>query len=55
MVCEETIRSLYDSICVVRDCIQDDRIVIGGGSIEVALYVETMKFVEELQTARLDQ
>lgn len=37
MILGEAERSLHDAICVVRTLIRDNRIVYGGGSIELAL------------------
>jgi len=37
MILEEAERSLHDAICVVRTLIRDNRIVYGGGSVELAL------------------
>ncbi len=44
MACEETITSLHDALCVVRNCLLDNRIVIGGGATEVDLYTSCMQF-----------
>jgi T-complex protein 1 subunit epsilon len=41
--CEDTIRSLYDSVCNVRNSILDNKLVVGGGSIECELYTKMMK------------
>lgn len=37
MILEEAERSLHDAICVVRTLIRDNRIVYGGGSVELAM------------------
>jgi chaperonin GroEL (HSP60 family) len=47
MACEETITSLIDSMWVVRDCLLDNRLVIGGGATEVELYRSTMQFASQ--------
>jgi chaperonin GroEL (HSP60 family) len=47
MACEETITSLYDSLWVVRDCLIDNRIVVGGGATEVELHRNCMKYAME--------
>ena len=37
MILEEAERSLHDAICIVRTLIRDNRIVYGGGSVELAM------------------
>ena len=37
MILDEAERSLHDAICVVRTLIRDNRIVYGGGSVELAM------------------
>ena len=39
MIVNEVIRSVHDSLCVVRNLIKDNKIVYGGGSTEVACYL----------------
>lgn len=36
MIVDESIRSLHDSLCVVRNLIKDNRVVYGGGAVETA-------------------
>eukprot|EP01050_Picozoa_sp_SAG11_P018251 SAG11_NODE_2728_length_3039_cov_2.015306_1_plen_485_part_00 len=36
MMVQESIRSIHDALCVVRNLIRDNRIVYGGGSAEIA-------------------
>jgi len=36
MIVEEAKRSLHDALCVVRNLIKTNRIVYGGGSVELA-------------------
>ncbi|GFY54743.1 t-complex protein 1 subunit epsilon [Trichonephila inaurata madagascariensis] len=36
MVVEEAKRSLHDALCVVRNLVKDNRVVYGGGSVEMA-------------------
>lgn len=36
MIIEEAKRSIHDALCVVRNLIRDNRVVYGGGSIEIA-------------------
>ncbi|XP_054721128.1 T-complex protein 1 subunit epsilon-like [Uloborus diversus] len=36
MVVEESKRSIHDALCVVRNLIKDNRVVYGGGAVEIA-------------------
>ncbi|GIY42853.1 t-complex protein 1 subunit epsilon [Caerostris extrusa] len=36
LVVEEAKRSLHDALCVVRNLVKDNRVVYGGGSVEMA-------------------
>lgn len=36
MIIDETKRSLHDALCIVRNLIRDNKIIYGGGSIEIA-------------------
>lgn len=40
MICEEAKRSLHDALCVVRNLIRCNKIVYGGGSVELACALE---------------
>lgn len=33
---DEAKRSLHDALCVVRNLVKDNRVVYGGGSVEMA-------------------
>lgn len=44
MIVDESIRSLHDSLCVVRNLIKDNRVVYGGGSVEASC---SLKMTEE--------
>jgi T-complex protein 1 subunit epsilon len=46
MVIDETIRSLHDAMCVVRNLIRSNRIVYGGGSAEISC---SLKVAEEAE------
>lgn len=35
-VVEEAKRSIHDALCVVRNLVKDNRIVYGGGAVEIA-------------------
>eukprot|EP01080_Neovahlkampfia_damariscottae_P011747 gene11747-5085_t len=52
--CEDTIRSLYDGICNVRNSILDSKMVIGAGAIESELYTQMMQKDEEIQVEYLE-
>lgn len=45
MACNEAITALNDCICVVRNCIIDDRILVGGGSVEIELHRKILEKV----------
>lgn len=53
MIVDEVKRSLHDAMCVVRNLIQNDRIVYGGGaseiscSLAVGAYADTMVGVDQ--------
>lgn len=36
MIVDESVRSLHDSLCVVRNLIRDNRVVYGGGAAEIS-------------------
>lgn len=36
MIIEEAKRSIHDALCVVRNLVQDSRIVYGGGAAEIS-------------------
>jgi len=40
MICDEAKRSLHDALCVVRNLIKCNKIVYGGGSVELACALE---------------
>lgn len=42
--CEDTIRSLYDALCNVRNAILDGSIIIGGGATEIELYLKLIEY-----------
>lgn len=43
MIVDESIRSLHDSICVVRNLIKNNKIVYGGGSVETSCSLKIMQ------------
>lgn len=47
LMCEDTIRSLYDAICNVRNTIVDSGVVAGGGAIEIELYTKLQQWISK--------
>lgn len=43
MIVDESIRSLHDSLCVVRNLIKDNKIVYGGGAVETSCSLKIME------------
>lgn len=35
-IIEEAKRSIHDALCVVRNLVRDNRVVYGGGAVEIA-------------------
>jgi T-complex protein 1 subunit epsilon len=50
-VVEEAKRSIHDGLCVARNMIVDNRIVPGGGAIELSCSIEVAKEAEKIGTA----
>lgn len=50
MIIEEAKRSLHDALCVVRNLIQDDRVVYGGGAAEIACAIATSKQADQISS-----
>lgn len=48
MMIEEAKRSIHDALCVVRNLIRDNRIVYGGGAIEIACSVVASEVADEM-------
>lgn len=48
MIIEEAKRSIHDALCVVRNLIRDNRIVYGGGSIEIACSVLASETADQI-------
>ena len=44
----ETERSIHDALCVVRDLIQDPRLVAGGGASELEMAISLKKFAQTI-------
>ena len=54
MVVDETNRSLHDALCVVRNLIKDNRVVVGGGATEINLAVHLRKEADNVVHLNLD-
>ena len=46
MLVEEAKRSLHDAMCVVRNLIQDNRVVYGGGAAEIACALAVSQYAD---------
>ncbi|MCQ2978101.1 MAG: hypothetical protein MJ232_08820 [archaeon] len=38
-VIDELHRSIHDALCVVRNLVKDNRIIVGGGASEIAMSI----------------
>lgn len=50
MVVEEAKRSIHDALCVTRNLIRDNRVVYGGGSVEIACSLAVHQAAEQVST-----
>jgi len=50
MMISEAKRSLHDAICVTRNFVRDNRIVYGGGAVEIACSLAISKAAESIST-----
>ncbi|PVZ99676.1 hypothetical protein BB558_004319 [Smittium angustum] len=50
MIVDEAKRSLHDAMCVVRNLIRDNRVVYGGGAVEIACSVAVSEKADEVST-----
>lgn len=50
MIIEEAKRSLHDALCVVRNLVQDNRVVYGGGAAEIACAIATSKEADKISS-----
>lgn len=50
MIIEEAKRSLHDALCVVRNLVQDNRVVYGGGAAEIACSIATSKQADKISS-----
>ncbi|XP_054275841.1 T-complex protein 1 subunit epsilon [Macrosteles quadrilineatus] len=50
MIIEEAKRSLHDALCVVRNLVQDNRVVYGGGAAEISCAIATSKEADKISS-----
>ncbi|KAK2952450.1 putative T-complex protein 1 subunit epsilon [Blattamonas nauphoetae] len=50
MIIEEAKRSIHDAVCVVRNLIKDNRIVYGGGAVELASSIHINELADTIAT-----
>eukprot|EP01125_Pyxidicula_operculata_P000224 TRINITY_DN10318_c0_g1_i1.p1 TRINITY_DN10318_c0_g1~~TRINITY_DN10318_c0_g1_i1.p1 ORF type:complete len:552 (-),score=169.42 TRINITY_DN10318_c0_g1_i1:202-1857(-) len=50
MIIEETKRSLHDAMCVTRNLIRDNRILYGGGSVEISCSLAVSKAADSISS-----
>jgi len=49
-IIEEAKRSLHDALCVVRNLVQDNRIVYGGGAAEVSCAIAVSQEADKVRS-----
>lgn len=50
MIVEEAKRSIHDALCVVRNLIRCNKIVYGGGSVELACAISLHSIADSIST-----
>jgi T-complex protein 1 subunit epsilon len=50
MIIEEAKRSIHDALCVCRNLIRDNRILYGGGSVEISCSLAVAKAADRIST-----
>lgn len=50
MIVEEAKRSIHDALCVVRNLVQDSRVVYGGGAAEVSCAIATSTEADKISS-----
>lgn len=50
MIIEEAKRSLHDALCVVRNLVQDNRVVYGGGAAEISCAISVSQEADKIST-----
>lgn len=48
-IIEEAKRSLHDALCVVRNLVQDNRVVYGGGAAEISCAVAVSQEADKVK------
>lgn len=48
MVCDEANRSIHDALCVIRNLIKDNKIIVGGGACELNCSIYLKQKADEL-------
>jgi len=48
MVCDEAKRSMHDALCVVRNLIKDNKIIVGGGASELSCAINLRTKADEM-------
>jgi chaperonin GroEL (HSP60 family) len=52
-IIEEAKRSIHDALCVIRNLVQDDRVVYGGGAAEIACAIATSQEADKVSCHEL--
>jgi hypothetical protein len=52
-IIEEAKRSIHDALCVIRNLVQDDRVVYGGGAAEIACAIATSQEADKVSCCAL--
>jgi Chaperonin GroEL (HSP60 family) len=47
-IIEEAKRSIHDALCVIRNLVQDNRVVYGGGAAEIACAIATSQEADKV-------
>ncbi|XP_028394001.1 T-complex protein 1 subunit epsilon-like [Dendronephthya gigantea] len=50
MIIEEAKRSIHDALCVVRNLVRDNRVVYGGGAVELACSLKVGERADKIST-----
>jgi len=50
MIIEEAKRSIHDALCVIRNLVQDNRVVYGGGAAEIACAIATSQEADKISS-----
>ena len=52
-IIEEAKRSIHDALCVVRNLVRDNRIVYGGGAVELACSLKVGERADKVTISKL--